>query len=178
MVLGIFLSERIEERKNEREAALLLSKIKAEVIANHNLLKEWVPYHRLIVHRLDSLNGNQEFVNAFIESPENLFRAVLTNGNIMGDSPSNEAWDIAKSHPLVVHFDYEKLLILSKIYKQQKTTYDPVPKMIELFLSSDFNAPENAAANLQTFRNQMREVTSREMQLLDYFKEAESILGL
>ncbi|MEN0005242.1 MAG: hypothetical protein AAF798_13905 [Bacteroidota bacterium] len=178
VVLGLFLSERIEEGKKEREAALLLSKIKAEVAVNRQLLQEWAPYHGEIVQRLDSLNNDQQFITSFIESESALFEQVLTRGNLMGDTPSDDAWDIAKSHPLIVYFDYDKLLILSKIYKQQAGTYKPVPKMIELFLSADFNAESQAASNLQTFKNQMREIYSREMQLMHYMKKAETILEL
>ncbi len=53
VVLGIFLSERIEERKNKDEAALLLSKIKSEVTKNKQLLEYWVPYHFVIVHQYE-----------------------------------------------------------------------------------------------------------------------------
>ena len=178
VVLGIFLSERIEERKNEKEAALLLSKIKSEINDNKKLLEYWVPYHQEIVDRLDSLNGDEIFVRNFIDDESTLYEEVITRGTIMGSSPAKDAWDIAKSHPLIVHFDYEELLILSKIYHQQGTTYGPVPKIIELFLSADFNSREKAKSNLQTFRNGMREVVSREIQLMDHFREAEKILEL
>lgn len=176
--LGIFLSERIEERKNKKEAALLLSKIISEVTNNKKLLEDWVPYHREIVNRLDSLNENEAFIMNFIEDESTLFSEILTRGNMMSDMPSKEAWDIAKSHPLIVHFDYDELLILSKVYNQQAVTYASVPKIIELFLSGDFNSKEKASTNLQAFTNQMREVVSREMQLMNYLKEAEKILGL
>lgn len=173
VVLGILLSERIEERKNEKEAVLLLSKIKSEVKNNKKLLEHWVPYHREIVNRLDSLNNNEIFIRNFIDDKSTLFNEVLTRGNIMGESPSNDAWDIAKSHPLMVHFEYEDLLILSRIYNQQGMTYESVPKIIELFLSAEFNTRENAKPNLQLFKNQMREIVSREIQLIQYYNEAE-----
>jgi len=176
VVLGIFLSERIEEGKKEREAGLLLSKLISEVNDNRKLLEEWVPYHVDIVKRLDSLNQEETFIKLFVEDVSNLFEVVLTEGSIMKDMPSANAWDIAKSHPLIVHFDYGDLLILSKIYNQQAATYESIPQLSELFLSSDFNAKEKAKQNLQSFKNLMREVTTRELQLLSYYKEAEKIL--
>ena len=176
VVLGIFLSERIEDRKNEKEAALLLSKIKAEVSDNNQLLELWVPYHNEIVNLLDSLNNDEVFVRNFINDKSTLFKEVLVKGNIMSRAPSNDAWDIAKSHPLIVHFNYEDLLILSKIYNQQAVTYEPVPKIIELLLSGEFNSKENAKRNLQVFKNHMEEIAGREMLLMNYFKEAEKKL--
>lgn len=178
VVLGIFLSERIEERKQEKEAALLLSKIRSEVNGNKKILEYWVPYHMEIANSLDSLGTKEKFIEEFITDEGVLFDKILTRGNMMGDMPSNEAWDIAKSHPLIVHFDYDKLLRLSKIYNQQAMTYESVPKMIELFLSANFNSKEHAASNLRTFTNQMQEVLSREVQLLHYIKDAEQTLEL
>jgi len=176
VVLGLFLSERIEERKKEREASRLLSQIKSEVQENKMLLEYWVPYHSEIVNRTDSLLNEEAFIDSFIEDQSILFAEVLTRGNIMGRTPSSDAWDIAKSHPLIVHFDYEELLILSKIYNQQEMTYEPVPKVIELVLSTDFNAKGQARSNVQSFKTQIREIVSREIQWLNYVEEAEKIL--
>jgi len=171
VVLGLYLSERIEERKNKKEAARLLSKIASEVDRNKKLLEDWIPYHRDMVNRLDSLNNEEVFIKNFIDDASVLFEKVIYRGNLMGETPSNEAWDIAKSHPLIVNFDYDDLLILTRTYNQQEMTYEPVPKLVELFLSSDFNSSENAKLNLQTFKNKIREIVSREMQLLSYINE-------
>lgn len=178
VVLGILLSEKIEENKNDNEAKLLLSKIKSEVNNNKQLLEYWTPYHSKIVKDLDSLIKDETFVNDFINDQSTLFKKALTKGNLMGDFPSNDAWDIAKSHPLIVHFDYEDLLILSRIYNQQKITYNSVPKIIDLFLSADFNSKEKAETNLKLFKNLLREIVARETQLLRFFKEAEEKLEL
>lgn len=178
VVLGILLSEKIEENKNEKEAALLLSKIKSEVNNNKQLLEYWTPYHSKIVKDLDSLIKDETFVNDFINDQSTLFSKVLTKGNLMGDFPSNDAWDIAKSHPLIVHFDYEDLLILSRIYNQQKMTYNSVPKIIDLFLSADFNSKKKAETNLKLFKNLLREIVSRETQLLRFFNDAEKTQNL
>ncbi len=113
VVLGIFLSERIEENQQAREAQLLLSRLQSEIKDNQKLLEYWVPYHQAIVDRLDSLMDQDSFVQAFIADQSALFEQVLTRGNLMGDAPAGDAWDIAKSHPLIVHFDYDALLILS-----------------------------------------------------------------
>ena len=40
VVLGLDLSERLEDRKNEREAVKLLSKVKAELQDNKRILDE------------------------------------------------------------------------------------------------------------------------------------------
>ncbi|WP_299677867.1 hypothetical protein [uncultured Dokdonia sp.] len=178
VVLGLFLNERIEESKNEKEAGKLLSKIKSEVKDNKKLIEYWLPYHKKIAKKLDSLNDNESFIEGFIEDESILYKKVLTSGTFMSDMPSEDAWDIAKSHPLIVNFDYEELLILSRVYTQQKMTFDPVSKISEIFLSPDINSTENARKNLHIFKNQMREIVSRESQLLEYYTKAAEILKL
>ncbi|HAA15758.1 MAG TPA: hypothetical protein DCE41_30240 [Cytophagales bacterium] len=176
VVLGIFLSERIEERKNEKEAALLLSKITLEVAENQRILEEWVPVHREVVKRLDSLYQDDAFISAFVADKSVLFKAIFTRSSLMGRTPAHDAWDIAKAHPLIVHFDYNDLLLLSKVYNQQIMTYSAIPELVDHLLSADFNAQDRAKENLGEFRNRLRETVSREMQLMEYFAEAESLL--
>jgi len=178
VVLGIFLSERIEEQKNKNEAAKLLSKVTSEVIENKKLVENWAPYHAQIARRLGSLSNDDLFVEQFINDKTVLYKEVLTEGTFMTRMPSSDAWDIAKSHPLIVNLDYDELLILSKIYNQQKSTFEPTDKISEIFFSSDFNSKETAKSNLQSFNNLMQEVASREMTLIDYYKEAEGIFNL
>lgn len=178
VVLGIFLSERIEEQKNKRQALKLLSKITSEVNDNKNLLEYWNPYHEDIANSLDSLHNDERFVENFINDKSVLFKEVLTEGTFMRRMPSSDAWDIAKAHPLIVNFDYDELLILSKIYKQQEVTFEPTEKISEIFFSADFNAREHAALNLTNLNNLMQEVVGRERNLLGYYNEAAEILDL
>ena len=176
VVLGLYLSERIEERKNEKEAAKLLAKVKSELNENKKLLDVWVPYHREIVRSLDSLSQKEFFLEDFIEDKSALYQ-VVTKGTILSDMPSNDDWDIAKSHPLIVNFEYDELLILSKVYNQQKISFESLPNLIELVLSPDFNSRVQARPNLQLFRDKLNDIASRETQLIDYYNEADEILN-
>ncbi len=175
VVLGLYLSERIEDRKNERDAKQLLSKIKSELNANKKLLDQWVPYHGEIVNTIDSLSNDEKFINNFINDKSAIYEA-FSRGTIMSDMPSNDARDIAKSHPLIVNIDYDILLGLSKIFNQQKFTYESIPNLIDLMLSTEFNSKETARPNLKLFRDKLEEVYGRELQLVNYYNETEQIL--
>ncbi len=175
VVLGLFLSDRIEEKKDEKDALKLLSKIKSELNENKKLLDYWVPYHGKIVNRLDSLSNDEQFIKSFINDKSAIYEA-FSRGTIMSDMPSNDAWDIAKSHPLIVNIEYDTLLSLSKIFNQQKFTYESIPKLIDLMVSTEFNAKERARLNLQLFKDKLEEIYGREKQLVNYYNEAERIL--
>lgn len=175
-MLGLYLSERIEERKNEKEAEKLLSKIKSELSQNRKQLDEWVPYHREVVKTLDSLAKDDQFIDDFIADRKAIYPA-FTRETLMGETPTSDAWDIAKSHPLIVNFDYDELLVLSKIYNQQNLTFEGVPKLIELLLDADFNAKGHARQNVELFRDRLHELASREVQLLSFYQQAEKILN-
>ena len=178
VVLGIYVSERIEERKKRQESAVLLSKIKSEVKDNIRLLNKWVPYHHQIRNNLDSLSQDPAFIEEFITDKFVFFERLLTEGTFMGRSPASDAWDIAKSHPLIVNIDYDILLILSKIYNQQAVTFEPGYEMFELFNSKEVNTRTDAQSNLVLMSNHIDELTARERQLIYYYKEAKEILDL
>jgi len=176
VVLGLYLSERIEDRKNEKEALKLKLKVKSELQSNFNLLNDWVPYHREVIKVLDSLSEDEKFIQDFIADKTKL-HALFSRNTIMGETPISDAWDIAKSHPLIVNFDYDELLALSRIYNQQKMTYEPIHKLIELLLSPEFNEKESARQNLILFKNKFGDIISREIQLLAYYNNADEILN-
>lgn len=178
VVLGLFLNEKIEEAKNRKEANKLLSKIKLEVLENKKLVEYWAPYHKDATTKIDSVYNDDKFIKSFIQNKLILFKTVFTRQTILGRFPNNDAWDIAKSHPLIVNLDYDQLLVLSKIYNQQKSTFKPIAKVSELILSIDFNSPENAKLNIEKLRNYMNEISSRELLLLEYYNEADKILNL
>lgn len=178
VVLGVFLSERIEEQKNKNEAAKLLAKVTSEVIENKKLLENWAPYHADIARSLNSLSNDDVFVENFINDKTTLYKEVLTEGTFMRRMPSSDAWDIAKSHPLIVNLDYDELLILSKVYNQQESTFELTDEISDIFFSPDFNSQEKAKSNLQSLNNLMQEISSREEALINYFKEAEEIFKL
>ena len=178
VVLGLYLSERIEERKKRQESEELLTTIKSEVKDNIRLLNEWVPYHQEINKNLDSLSKEAVFIEGFINNKFFFFETLLTKGTFMGRSPANDAWDIAKSHPLIVNIDYDILLVLSRVYNQQKLTFEPGLEMFELFKSKDVNIDQEARSNLELMSNHMNELVAREEQLMYYYKNAAELLDL
>lgn len=174
----MYLSESIEAYKNKKDAANILSKVKAEVNDNRRIIEYWSPYHQEIKAKLDSLIKEESFVERFVESESALFQEVFSRNTIMSDLPSKDAWEIAKSHPLVVNFDYDQLLSLSKIYSQQEFTFKPISDIVNLMIAQGFNDKPVAKDNLDELRRQMREIVGREKQLLSYLDKAEQILGL
>ncbi len=178
VVLGIYLSERIEERKNDKAAEELLSKVKSEINENRTIIEEWSPYHAEMARMVDSLVKEERFINAFIKDKSIFYSTVVSKGTFMSRFPSSDAWDIAKAHPLIVNFDYDQVLMLSKIYNQQKSTFEPAQEISKIVFAPDFNAKEKAVPNLQEFHMNLREIASREFTLIEYLNEAETVLDL
>jgi len=179
VVLGLYLSERIEDRKEKQEAKDLLTTINSEVKDNTQLLEYWYPYHQEIYNNLDSLADDDAFIKDFINDKNIVFERLFTRSTFMGRRPANDAWEIAKSHPLIVKIDYDKYTILSRIYNQQFVTYESAEKMFELlFGSKDVNTEENAKANLDILSDRIKEFVAREKRLLSYYKDGQEILGL
>ena len=179
VVLGLYLSERIEERKTRQESYELLTTIKSEVNNNMKLLEKWGPYHRDILKNLNSLSQEEEFIAAFVNDKDVLFEKLFTKGTLMDRTPVNDAWDIAKSHPLIMNIEHDKLIILSRVYKQQEMTFKPIMlKIGDLFNSKDVNKEQEAKSNLDILSNHFHELVAREIALMGYYKEAAEILDL
>lgn len=178
VVLGLYLSERIEEGKKRRESNELLRTIKSEVNDNIRLLEDWVPYHQEMKKNLDSLSKDAAFIEEFINNKYIFFEKLFYRGSFMKMFPTNDAWDIAKSHPLIVNIDYDKLIILSRIYSQQANTFEPGFEMFDLLNSKDVNSQEDAKLNLELISNYMRELVAREVDLIYFYKKGEKILDL
>ncbi len=176
VVLGLYLSERIEERKNKKAADNILAKIKSEVHDNMTLMEVWGPYHKEILNNLDSLSESEVFIKEFMEDKSVFISKLFTKGTFMSIMPGNDAWEIAKSHPLIVNFDYDQLVILSQVYKQQELTFKPGIEMLNTFNSMDVSTEKKAKANLNLISNHLFELVAREKQLMDFFNEAEKIL--
>ncbi len=178
VVLGLYLSERIEERKNKQASENLLAKVKSEVNDNIKLMEEWALYHQEIHKNLDSLSTNEVFIAEFIKDKSIFYEKLFTRGHFIGIYPANDAWDIAKAHPLIVNFDYDKLVILSKIYNQQKATFEPGLEMFEILNSKDVNTEKDAKSNLKSISKKMHELVAREKQLMHYYNKAKEPLDL
>ena len=178
VVLGLYLSERIEDQKNKRESANLLDIIKSEVNDNRKLMEEWSPYHQAMPRKLDSLSRNEDFVAAFAEDKTVLFGSLFTRSTFMPRLPSSDAWDIGKSHPLIVNIDYDKLLILSKIYNQQPVVFESMYKIFEVLEPIMTPSGEEAVSDLVAVQGRLQEYAAREAQLMEYYEEAIEALGL
>ncbi|MEO0471248.1 MAG: hypothetical protein AAF206_16585 [Bacteroidota bacterium] len=178
VVLGLYLSERIEERKKQKESDVLLSKLKSEVTDNIKLLEDWVPYHQEINQNLDSLIDDTTFIEAFVNDKYAFYETLFTRGTFMAMFPTNDAWEIAKSHPLIVNVDYDKLLILSRIYSQQENTFEPGFKMFDVLNSKGINKKEEAKSNLALLSGHMKELIAREKDLLFFCRKGEVALNV
>ncbi|MEO1627528.1 MAG: hypothetical protein AAFV25_20425 [Bacteroidota bacterium] len=178
VVLGLYLSERIEDGKKRKESKELLTTIESELKDNIRLLNKWVPYHHEVSKRLDSLSKDETFKETFMRDKFAALYQLLTEGTFMGRRPASDAWDIAKSHPLIVNIEHQKLVALSRIYNQQEMTFDPGMEMINLIKSKGVNAPENVEENLVLMSNHMDELVAREKQLVYYYRQAKEILDL
>lgn len=178
VVLGLYLSERIAESKEKKASVQLLSLIKFEIGENEALLKDWHPYHIEIYNTFDSLYKSNDYLNEFIQNKNSLLEHVLTRGTFMRQMPSNDAWEISKSNPIISSIKYKDLLILSKLYKQQNLTFSPVEELFNLFNSPGVNSPQEAKSNLGIMKSHMHELVARERVLLSYYKEASRVLNI
>jgi len=176
VVLGMYLNQKMLERNDRKKADKLLSMVEAEVKSNQRILKDWYPYHQRMYQKLDSLKDDSNFIKDFQKDKNVLFEKLLTRGSFMKESLSDASWEVTKLNPVVSEISFDKMNILTKVYNQQKGTFEPMHKMFDLLSKPFINTPKNAKENLNLISGFVRELAAREAQLLYYYKKADELL--
>jgi len=171
VVLGLYLNKKIEDRNERKEAEKLFSLIKQDLADNRLLLLDWQPYHKEISENLRDSIGSATFIDAFVDNRHSIAR-LMTRGTFMERTPSYDAWEMAKSNPILMNIGYDKMFLLSKIYNQQLDTFDPVKEIYKLYNSTGFNTSEHAKENLQILQTHLQELEGRESLLIQYYDQA------
>jgi len=172
VVLGLYLNKKIEQHNERKEVEKLFSIVKSELTQNRHLLLEWHPYHAEIRDDFKALLKDKTSLEDFVKDRETLFDALFTKGTFMKRMPSDNAWEMAKTNPIITNIGYDKMLLLSKTYDQQVSTFEPAKEMFTLYHSTDVNLAKNAQVNLEIMQNYMHELVGREILLLEYYEQA------
>lgn len=169
VVLGLYLSEKINQRQDRQMAQQLVSYLKTEVKQCRETMLEWIPYHEKLKITIDSLIKDEAFIKQFEENPNALFYGAdkgLFNGDI-----TSTAWETALLNPAISEISYTQLKDFHKVYNQIDITFRPLEDMTDLVFSADFNAPNKSKQNLQVFSSLLWEMIGREKSLIFYCNE-------
>jgi len=171
VVLGMYLNQRLVNKNEQKDANELLELVLNEIENNQKIMEEWYPYHDSIKVNFDTLKDDDDFIKAFIKDKDTLFNTLFTRGSLMQQMPSNSAWQIAKSNPLISNIDYIDMQLLADVYNVQEFMLEPAfIKLMDLHYSAGVNRPEIAKENIHIMFFYMNETVGREtyyMQLVD-----------
>jgi len=171
VVLGLYLNQRLVDRNERAEANELLYLIIEEVKNNRAIMDEWHHYHFSAREIFKNLKSKDAFKEKFIDDKKILYDTLFTRGTLMQQMPSNSAWEIAKSNPLVSNIDYNYMQMLTDLYNIQEYMLEPaLIKMSNFYHTTGVNRPEIAKENLDILYFYFHETVGREtyyMQLSD-----------
>ncbi len=175
VVLGLFLSEKIKERQDKQMAQQLVSHLKTEIEQCRETMLEWMPYHKNLKHKLDSLRVDDSFIKEFENDPSAIFE-VAPRGFFNGKVTS-VAWETALLNPAISEISYHQLRDFKSVYNQLDitffdTTLSPMSDIMNLFTDPDFNAPNKSKQNLQAFSMSTQELIGREIDVIIYCNRA------
>jgi len=162
VVLGLYLNQKLVDRNEQRQANELLSLVLEEVKTNRAMTADWKPYHDSVKVNFLKLKSDDEFLKEFTINKEILFGTLFTRGAFMRQLPSNSAWEIAKSNPLVSKINFKDMKLLADVYSAQEYVYEPFFKMLDYFNSPGINHKEVAKESLTNMYINFREVVGRE----------------
>jgi len=170
VVLGLFLSERINKQQEKKMAKQLVSHLKTEVNQWRETMLDWMPYHKDLKNKVDSLRMNDQFIQSF-EKNADVFRNLSTQG-IFNGTVTSAAWETALLNPAISEISYAQLRDFSKVYTQIDHTTKSLYDVNDLYMDVDINTKGKSRKNLKEFSMLMNEFIGRETRLIFYCNEA------
>lgn len=128
VLLAFWLTDRWHHQQEDRQAADVLSSVIEEMTRNKEIMKEWTPYHKLILEGLEEIISEgpqsvQSFNINHLTEDRGIFREILTH----------DSWDfLRQTNPRI---SIEMRLMINRAFRQQEFVDRAIHNAVD-FLSS------------------------------------------
>ena len=178
VLFALFINKTYEDAKINKDKNNALKQIKAELLDNQKILKQWTVDHNAIALNINKLIGNKNDSIQIVAGNKGYLPVQLVfDGKSLIDKPlSNSAWSSAQSIGIITEFDFKALQDMSQVYElQQYITETSINKIGErLFLK--YNDVENAKNFLIELKIRFHNLQSQESRLRYLYKKTIKVL--
>ncbi|MBN2280244.1 MAG: hypothetical protein JXQ65_06670 [Candidatus Marinimicrobia bacterium] len=178
VLFALYIDKTYEDAKTNRSKNNALIQIKAELMDNQKILKNWIADHNAILKNLNNLIViENDSLQILAENKSYLpIQIILDNKNLLDKPLSNSAWSSAQSIGIISEFDFETLKNISETYQiQQLIMESSIEKIAErLFLKS--NDIGNTKDILIELRLRFLSLHGQEYRLNDLYRETLKLL--
>jgi hypothetical protein len=119
VVLALAANEWREHLNQKQHAATALASIRNELASNRQAVVSALTYHLHLVDTLATFVGRSPQAQSSASAyPDN---RLFSRGYIAPATLLNTAWEAANATDALAHMDYDAVLLLSRIYEEQRT---------------------------------------------------------
>ena len=172
VVLGILFSGIIEKRADRLKGEEIVTNLVKEIQLNLKELEDWHPFHVSVKDKLDSIRKEKEFLKAFDKNSFEIYKIASERRTLMNARITDVAWETAKLNPVISEIPFSSLTVISNVYAQQLSTFQPLEQVEKIMTKPYYNSIENSEENLRLVSENLWELLGREKQLIFMYREA------
>jgi hypothetical protein len=178
VLFALFINKLSEDAKTNRYKENALYQIKAEIIDNQNILKNWMETHNEIVENLaEIIETKNDSIQILAKNKSYLPMQVILYKKSLIDKPlSNSAWNSAQSVGVLSEFDFETLQSISQTYELQQYIMDTsIDRILERYFLQSTDV-DNANNLLIELKLRFQNLQGQEFMLERIYKETIELL--
>ncbi|MBN1968967.1 MAG: hypothetical protein JXR48_18650 [Candidatus Delongbacteria bacterium] len=176
VLFALFINKAFDNYQMAKQAEIAKDSIKKELIQNQVIINQWLERHIEISNRISYMIENpNDSLKTELKKYNYLNFAVLTNDSksIVGDLPSNTAWESAKTTGIISEFEYEIIKRLTKVYDIQSILINKtLMSLLDSFYDNDTHNIDKLDNTLTQFQLRFWDLTGQERSVIFLYNEA------
>lgn len=175
VLLALFLSQVVENRKIAKQKEEVLQSIHREVSTNMEAVQHLRQKHQGIYSKIvDIREGREDSLLTGFREADYFNIGLITDGEpIVDHFISNTSWETAQSMGVVSEFEYELVEKLTLVYALQDIVINQTLKSItELFFERETHKMQNMDETLIQLQLRFNELIGQEYYLIELLNEA------
>jgi hypothetical protein len=172
--LALFLTERVSNIREEREARQVLRQLREELIDNKNAVDSQYRYHLQVIQNINAALANPALAQKFINNGEvdSTLSPIAPRGVLIRDL-NDVAWQLAKQINVFSKIDLNTYGLLTDIYNNQQRITKTEDEIGRLLLSYESRKTENLRMTLILMRDNYHAwAVDRAPRLLNLYERA------
>ncbi|SIN78890.1 hypothetical protein [Chitinophaga niabensis] len=155
VVLALFLTEEINNRKERQQTNEIIKNIQEEVTRNKKAAEEQYHYHLQVLRNIDSALKTPAFLQQIVTNGEFHLNLIADQG-VLYRYLNKPAWEVAKSHDILSKIDFSTAALLTRIYDEQDRIMKVEDEIAQVIFDRESRKPTNTRETLLLIRDNYR----------------------
>ena len=164
--LGLGLNELRSNYKMNLQVERAIEKITVELKNNLETVNAWLPYHQQVLNNFENAFNKSKDPHHYFSADRNELWQLMPKGVVQA-LIDDTAWQSFRVSSVFSNLQFDRMVILSKIYKLQKEGVEVTIKRIsDVLISRESLRAQNARENLILLKYAFAELVAQETYLI------------